>query len=637
MAIRNILASVWACAVLTLTMFAFAEDRAPITAFAEQSTVRSMRLSPNGKTLAYVQRIEGVDYVMVRDVGGGAPRAITRSDHETHFLEFLGDNYLLLFNYETRGFSSEPGVFRVGAALVYNFAKGDTYRLHAPGRILGLSDDGERLYAVLIGPAEVRLSSGNVWRPNIGSHWGEDDWLVSSDGVLLAAEEFDTAKGEYRLSALDGSKRRVLVERENDTVGRTLAGRSADGRDAIISESWGDGERVLRRLSLASGAMGEPLFSVPRADAGLPVVDEQRIVHGALVTGVYPSYRFLDPELTVEMNRVRASFPGQSVWVQDWARDWSRLLLYAEGGREPGRWVLYDRAAGKLTPLMSARPGLNAGNTGETIAIEYKAADGTSIPAVLTWPAGLPADRRRNLPMVVLPHGGPEAYSAVTFNPLVQFLASQGYAVLQPNYRGSGGFGADFRKAGQRQYAGLSISDITAGVDELVAAGWVDGRRVCIAGSAFGGYMALTSAALAPDRYRCAISLGGVSDLPDYMDFVRDGTNAYSVVLRRWRDLLGDPVGEASLLAARSPVAMADRIKAPVLLVHGLEDLGSPDRQSARMERAIKEAGGTATYVRIEEDGGEFLRPGNYARVLTELAGFLDMHIGEAAATASGR
>ncbi len=160
-----------------------------------------------------------------------------------------------------------------------------------------------------------------------------------------------------------------------------------------------------------------------------------------------------------------------------------------------------------------ARPLIKSEDVGEVITIEYKASDGLTIPALVTWPAGTTEAERKNLPMIVMPHGGPEAYDAVGFDWLAQYFANEGYMVFQPNFRGSGGFGETFAAAGHGQWGRKMQSDITDGARALARMGWADPGRTCIVGWSYGGYAALAGGGATSDQYKCVVSVAGVSDL----------------------------------------------------------------------------------------------------------------------------
>ena len=225
------------------------------------------------------------------------------------------------------------------------------------------------------------------------------------------------------------------------------------------------------------------------------------------------------------------------------------------GTTRPPTYYVVDFQTHKAEMVGEEYPALASARLGELRVISYKARDGQEISAYLTLPPGIPPE---HLPLVVLPHGGPEARDLPRFDWWARFLATRGYAVLQPQFRGSTGFGEAFRKAGYHQWGGLMQDDVSDGVMEMVSKRIADPQRVCIVGASYGGYAALAGAAFTPTLYKCAVSVNGVSDLPEMAAYIehRHGSGA----LGYWREHIGAPF-DPSLLQ-RSPLHVAERITA---------------------------------------------------------------------------
>jgi dipeptidyl aminopeptidase/acylaminoacyl peptidase len=412
-----------------------------------------------------------------------------------------------------------------------------------------------------------------------------------------------------------------------------LEGPAVDGASVIVLDRR-SGTSTLRSLDLNGSALAEPLFG--GAETRAAISDETGAVIGGALAGLYPRYEFFDETLSAEARSLRASFPGQAVHVSGFSAGKKRILLRVEGGIEPGRYVVFDREARSLIPVAPSRPSIIREDMGEVVTIEYPARDGQKIGAVLTWPARVPAEQRRMLPAVVLPHNEPDGYDDVGYDWLAQFLANEGYAVLQPNYRGSGGQGASFRAAGYDQFGRIMQHDVTDGVFELAKAGWIDEDRVCIVGQGWGGYVALMGAAVTPNRYRCAVSIGGITDLPDFIKRRAEGDVRYSDYYTKWVRLLGDTDANRTNQQRYSPVNLARQFQAKVLLIHGDNDSFSPDRQSRRMESALKAAGKEVRFVLIPRDSENLLYPESRHKVQREVSAFLAANLGPRPPTAQG-
>ncbi len=226
--------------------------------------------------------------------------------------------------------------------------------------------------------------------------------------------------------------------------------------------------------------------------------------------------------------------------------------------------------------------------------ITYKARDGTDIPAYVTKRKDTPA----NAPLVVIPHGGPAWRDVYGFDYMAQYLASKGYVVLQPQYRGSGGFGDDYQKAGNKHLAQMT-TDLEDGVRDLAAQGTIDPAKVCVFGWSWGGYLAQAALAFTPKTYVCGISGDGVSDLYEMLDESNDfywggyGTDY-------WRSVVGQPLMDATMIHATSPIEHVDAIRAPLLLIHGTYDRTVSIHQSEHMNAAMLKAGKKVTYLPID-------------------------------------
>ena len=253
--------------------------------------------------------------------------------------------------------------------------------------------------------------------------------------------------------------------------------------------------------------------------------------------------------------------------------------------------------------------------------VRYAARDGLPIPGYLTLPPGREA---KGLPLVVMPHGGPHARDAWDFHPWVQFFANRGYAVLQPNFRGSTGYGKAFIERGYGQWGRAMQDDVDDGVDWLVKSGRVDPKRVCVVGASYGGYAALWGAIRNPERYRCAISVAGVTDL---RGMLRHDRRSFSAP-RYYREWEVKVRGTEKIdFDAVSPLAQAARLKIPVLIAHGDKDDNVPPDQGRRMVEALKRAGHPALEsVFYPAEGHSFEQRGTKEDLFRRMEGFLAKH-----------
>jgi acetyl esterase/lipase len=343
-----------------------------------------------------------------------------------------------------------------------------------------------------------------------------------------------------------------------------------------------DGRFALYRVGLSATPDEELVYANDRVD----VDDVVRIGRSGTVIGVtFAEERrqtvYFDPEIEqITARFARAlpeltlvNFPGAS-------RDNGKLLMFAGSDRDPGHYYVYDRATRQFEEIMLARPQLEGTALATVRPISYPAIDGTSIPAYLTLPPG--REEARNLPAIVLPHGGPAARDEWGFDWLVQFLANRGYAVLQPNFRGSGGYGDEWlSQNGFRGWA-TSIGDVTAGAQWLVSQEIADPQRLAVVGWSYGGYAALQSAVTQPDLFKAVVAIAPVTDLALL------GQQARGFAHYR---LLRDYIGSGPHIEQGSPLRNVARIAAPVMMFHGSRDLNVAVDHSEQMDRALRAAG----------------------------------------------
>jgi dipeptidyl aminopeptidase/acylaminoacyl peptidase len=346
-------------------------------------------------------------------------------------------------------------------------------------------------------------------------------------------------------------------------------------------------------------------------------------VIGAAYVADKREYVYFDPARAALQRGIEAVFPGKDAHAVSVTRDGSKAIVAVEAPDLPRTYYFLDRDSHVATKVASQYPGLSAADLGTMRADPYKARDGLDIPAYLTLP---PGKAPKNLPVVVLPHGGPDARDAIGFDWWAQFLANRGYAVFQPNYRGSKGYGRAFTDAGLHQWGLKMQDDVTDGVKKLIADGIADPKRICIVGASYGGYVALAGATFTPDLYACAVSISGVSDLGRMVTHQAVLYGRRSGPVSFWQSRIGmrgDPQ-----LDATSPALHADQVRIPVLLMHGRHDTTVAFAQSEEERDALARAGRTAELVTFEGDDHYMTLANTRITMLKTLEEFLKKNIG---------
>lgn len=454
------------------------------------------------------------------------------------------------------------------------------------------------------------------------------DWLTDEGAERVVRSEWNPAKEEFE----------ILFK--NAAGWRTLHKATGCGRLNLLSLS-SDRQAVLVRGPTCAQAR-QTLWSLPIDGSPIqPLVDDPSLeVQGtlfdtfdgqaiaAILGGVAPTTRWLDPQAEKRRAALGRSFKDSRISVISRSADHLRVVVLVENAQSPPVYYLINYDAKSADIINERYPKLAGVPLGAVRDFRYQARDQYPLFAYLTLPPGA---TEKSLPVVVLPHGGPESRDDADFDYLTQFLASRGYAVLQPQFRGSSGFGKAHADAGRQQWGLRMQDDVTDGVQALISQGIADPRRICIVGGSYGGYSALAGAAFTPELYACAASINGVSDLPVMIGTTskEDGkeSNAYAY----WREHIGSATHPQVI--AKSPARSAATFKAPVLLIHGQDDTVVSIEQSRIMAKALKAAGKQVELVELEGDDHHLSNSVTRVRTLRELEKFLGTHLAASPAT----
>ncbi len=371
--------------------------------------------------------------------------------------------------------------------------------------------------------------------------------------------------------------------------------------ETILVSARVEGEDVeaIREMNLHSLALGAP--KQPRAgrDVLYGLMDARDRYVGAAYYGDRLEYEFAEPGLAGHHRAMNRFFDDDcDVHIIQISDDRNRFIAYVDGPREPGAWYLYDKTARSMTNL-GGRYALDFQRLGGCERLSVSTRDGASIEAYLTAPPGAAPG-----PLVVMPHGGPEVRDYRGYDRQVQVLAAQGWWVLQPNFRGSGGYGLGFAQQGWRRWGERMQEDVEDAVAQVVRDKGLDAGRVAIMGASYGGYAALMGAVRRPDLYKAAIAICGVSDLPEMLAAEkRDDDTPTKEVFGFWKKRIGDPDVDKTMLEASSPRRRAAEIVCPILLVHGVDDQIVPVEQSRIMNSALRGARRTVELVEVPDAG----------------------------------
>ena len=331
-----------------------------------------------------------------------------------------------------------------------------------------------------------------------------------------------------------------------------------------------------------------------------------------------------DKTYEADYKLLQKEFPGKEVDFGSATKDEKLALITAYSDRDPGSTYLFDRTSKKLTLQYQVREKLNRDYLAPMKAVRYPSSDGLEIPAYLTLPKGVEG---KNLPAIVLPHGGPWARDSWGYNSFAQFLANRGYAVLEPNFRGSTGYGKKFLDAGNKEWGQKMQDDVTWGAKYLVSQGIADPKRIGIMGGSYGGYATLAGVTFTPDVYAAAVSIVGPSNLITLLESIPP---YWEQIRKLFYERMGDPntpEGKAQL-QRQSPLNSADKIKTPLLVVQGANDPRVNKRESDQIVIALRDRGFPVEYLVAPDEGHGFARPVNNMAMFAASEKFLAKYLG---------
>lgn len=429
---------------------------------------------------------------------------------------------------------------------------------------------------------------------------------------VLLNDESVTGRGEYPIGFSE------------DNLTAYLLSEQRRGPDAVVAYDVVSGSR---RTVLQDEHVDPSMIIYQDGAIGIDAdTSAGRVPVGVVLNDGKPRTVFFDPESkeAALQKGLEAAFAGHAVGITSITADGKTALVEMSSDRNPGDFYLFRIDQSKADYLLSRRDWFDPEKMAESRPVQWKARDGLTLHGYLTLP---PGREGKNLPMVVLPHGGPFGVRDIwAFDDEAQMLASAGYAVLQPNYRGSGGYGRSFHEAGARQWGLAMQDDITDATKWAIQQGIADPRRICIYGASYGAFAAVTGVAKEPGLYACAAGYVGVYDLPMMHtrgDIQRRGSG--DTYLNQW-------IGPRNELAAVSPVNMADSIKVPVFLAAGGEDERAPVQHTELMERRLKAAGVPVETLYKKTEGHGFYVEANQQEYYTKLLDFFHRHLGGAKA-----
>ena len=618
----------------------------PIEAFFASPAIRQVRLSPDGTKLAVLSPVDDRYSISVVDLATNEAKVVLRlKDENVRDVFWEGNDrlmfYALVSGYEVPLLASTDLKGKMRRLLEPKNSR-DNFSIYWGSFVDELpmpKDDGFFLLYGFTDKYDGRGDPGNVWAAlptpfiyRVNAATGnrqrmtsfENNYSVSgidNDGQVRFVYEFLGGEAALRYRPVNNSVWQDLRRFPAMEIGWNFIGFFADNRQVAVIDYTRSSRGELRIFDTGTLQMKpEVLFTPPAGEIKqvLFTPDRQHIV-GVEYLDDRRRWHWFDPSWQKLDTLMAGTFPGKMVDLVDISRSQTRLLFRVSSDRDPGAYYLLDLAGGGLRPLGASMPSIEEGKMRPMLPVSFTARDGLEIHGYLTLPEG-PAGTR--WPLVINPHGGPFGIrDEWHFVDEVQFLANRGYAVFQVNYRGSGGYGDDFQRAGYREWGGKMQDDLTDAVRWAVDQGYADPQRVAIYGASYGGYAALAGVTFTPELYRCAINYVGVSDL----GLITRWGHWKGVATENFYD---QAVGrDRAQLAARSPVNFVERIRVPTLHAYGENDPRVEIDNWDRLQAQLKKHKKPYEFIRNRNEGHGFDKTETRVEFYSKLIDFLDRNM----------
>ncbi|HCS51146.1 MAG TPA: S9 family peptidase [Planctomycetaceae bacterium] len=604
--------------------------------------ISSGQLSPDGKFISFMKPYEGIMNVWVKEFAEPFENArpLTDSKRPLHGYAWTEDGKYILFVKDSDGdeninlFAVDPNAKPAESKQTPD-SRNLTPLKDVSARIVHASENNPDL--LWVGLNDRDKAWHDLYKLNIST--GELTMVYQNED-RITGYEFDWDDNLRLLSRTDQAGNTTLLRKDDDelvpiyetsvTEDASVSGWDAKNENFYLVTNKGDLDlQTLYKMNPKTKVL-EFLESDPneRVDfGGLRMDHNTRKIISTSYTDDKTRYYWRDKTWEANYEFLQEKFPGREIAFQSATEDYSKFLIAVHGDKYAAEAWYFDAQTHELIHQYTPRPELK--EVEEYLApmtpISYRSSDGLEIPGYLTIPVGMKA---KNLPVVILVHGGPKGpRDSWGYNALVQFLANRGYAVLQPNFRASGGYGKKFLNAGDLQWGKLMQDDITWGVKYLIEEGIADKDRVAIMGGSYGGYATLAGLAFTPELYACGVDIVGPSNISTLLDSISPYWEAGRAFLH---GMVGDPNTEEGRQRIReaSPLFSADKITKPLLIVQGANDPRVKQAEADQIAIALRDRGHEVSYLLADDEGHGFAKPVNRMAMYAEIEAFLADQIG---------
>ncbi len=624
-----------ACTLAFVTGATTTAALTPIEHFAELPFLEAPKLSPDGNSIAAKINVDGEQSFVIYSLDPNKKdlRKVTADDSDINWWQWVNDDWLIVGTGATTiAYGEQIYITRMVRISA------DGKKMHLIGRPKGQYGD-DLLWVSRDGSAKIVYAyqdsvfeeldfypqvmtfdvATGVGRRIVRPVAGVMNWYADKNGQVRVGIGYSDDTGISKVYYRDSNKHQFKIRDRVDTkygASPLVPFDFSDDGKSAKAFSTDDGYSSVYNIDLESFEKTEKLHEVKGYDLDGWFEDPAT---GAMAGYSYTDDKYrsiwLDPEFADMQAKIEQSVPGRSASITSISRDKSRMIIKTGGADRAGAFYLFDLDVATMYPIGAVNKSMGNKAMHPVKTVRIKARDGLVIPTVMTQPKG---SEPKNLPVIIMPHGGPAARDSESWDWWAQFLADRGYLVLQPNFRGSTGFGTAHKNAGDGEWGLKMQDDLNDTLAWAAAEGLADPNRACMVGGSYGGYAALRAAQRDGKLYRCAVSFAGVGNLASLVRY--DAWAFYGKSYKRnWRKLVPD-------FDSVSPLKHVEEFSSPVLLVHGKKDLRVPYEQSSRIYSALKSAGKSVEMVTQPLGDHHFTRQEDRLTFLQALEAFLIKH-----------
>ena len=598
----------------------------PMEDFFKNAESAAFAISPDGSKLAFVRSWERRMNVYVREIATGKEKRITSATERDIAGFFWKGNDKIVYAQDAGGDENfHVYITDVNGSEVRDLTPFEKVRA---GIIDDLEDDPNHM---LIDMNKRNPEVFDVYRCDINTGelvqiaenpGGIIGWMTDHDGKLRAAIDTDGVNTSFLYRSNEDEPFRVLKTTNfKETFEPAIF--AYDNKTMYIESNLSSDKTAIYTFDPEENKVLDFVFSHDEVDVGSIMHSKKRKkITGVTFTTDKRHYKFFDPDREELQKAIDSFFPNYEAVVSDMDDDERRVIVRTYSDKTRGAYYLYDRKDNSISKLAELSSWLKEEQMAPMKSITYKSRDGLTIHGYLTTPAGVEA---KNLPLVVIPHGGPSARDVWGFDSEAQFLANRGLAVLQVNFRGSTGYGKSFWQAGFKQWGRKMQDDVTDGVLWAVEKGIADKDRLAIYGGSYGGYASLAGATFTPDLYACAVSYVGPSNIFTLLETIPPYWKPF---IEMEYEEIGDPVKDKELLEAISPVFHAENIKIPLFVAQGANDPRVNKAESDQIVEAVRKAGKEVIYMVKDNEGHGFHNEENRFDFYRQMEEFFKKYLG---------